>query len=74
MTARIVLVALACALAGCTQAARSASYFEAHTGEATEIVKACATGAARGEECLAAQTGLNAAARDARMAAERRLF
>jgi hypothetical protein len=74
MTPRIVLVAVVCALSGCTRAPRSAGYFEAHTGEAAEIIKACATGAARGEECLTAQAGLTAAARDARMAILRKSF
>jgi hypothetical protein len=74
MTARLLLVALACGLAGCTPQPRSASYFQAHTDEATKVVGACAAGTARGEECATAQTGLNAAARDARMAILRKSF
>lgn len=72
MTARFVLIALVSGLAGCTQPPRSASYFQAHTDEATKVVSACVAGTVRGEECVTAPTGLNAAARDARMATFRK--
>ena len=74
MSVRVLTLATACALAGCTPAPRSASYFQAHTGEAAKVVSACAAGTARGEECLNAQAGIAAAARDARMAILRKSF
>lgn len=74
MTARIVLMALVCGLGGCAPQPRSASYFQTHTDRATQVVRACAAGTARGEECVTARTGLNAAARDARMATFRKSF
>ena len=74
MSVRMVLIATACALAGCTPPPRSAGYFQAHTGEAAKLVSACAAGTARGAECLNAQAGVAAAARDARMATLRKSF
>jgi len=69
-------LALTCLLgaAACTPQARSASYFEAHPGEAAEVMKACAAGSHRGGECDTAQAGLAAAQRDARMGDYRKTF
>jgi hypothetical protein len=66
MTWRCILLA-AVALAGCQDAPRSASYFEAHPGEAQKVVEACRTGAHRGRECESAQAGLAAVQADKRM-------
>lgn len=51
---------LALLLAGCQPEPRAASYFEAHPEEAANIVEECRSGAHRGRECEAAQTGLAA--------------
>ena len=74
MNVPLVLIAVACGLAGCAPQPRSASYFQDHTDQATQVVNACAAGTVRGEECVTAQTGLNAAARDARMATFKKSF
>lgn len=54
-------------LAGCQADPRSASYFEAHPGEAQEVVDRCLASAHRGRECETAQAGLAAAQADRRM-------
>jgi hypothetical protein len=74
VSTRVVLLAVLGALAACSPTPRSVSYFQAHTGEAANVVHACAAGTARGEECVNAQAGINAAARDARMAILRKSF
>jgi hypothetical protein len=75
MSARHGLLGLAAlSLASCSREPRSASYFEGHLAEAKTIVSACQTSAARGQECLNAQAGIAAAARDARMTTYRKSF
>jgi len=69
----VVLICLVGA-AACTPQPRSASYFQAHQGEATKVVNACAAGSRRGAECDTAQAGLAAARRDARMSDYRKTF
>jgi len=54
------LLSAVIALAGCQAEPRAASYFEAHPKEAFKVVEACRSGAHRGGECEAAQTGLAA--------------
>jgi hypothetical protein len=61
-------------LPGCAPQPRSASYFQAHASEAAGVLRACAAGATRGAECLNAQAGVAATARDARMATYRKSF
>lgn len=61
-------------LAACSPEPRSASYFEAHPGEAAKIVADCQTGSHRGQECVNAQAAVAAAKRDARIEAYRRGF
>jgi hypothetical protein len=73
MTRLFVLLALA-ALAACSPEPRSASYFEAHPEEATEVADACKTGAHRGQECVNAEAGVAAARRAERMNAFRKGF
>jgi len=60
---RLLLVSLLAA-GGCSQAPRSASYFEAHPDEAAQVVADCARGAHRGRECETALAAKNA--RDAK--------
>jgi uncharacterized lipoprotein YmbA len=73
MSVRAFGIVAALALAACTPAPRSASYFQAHAAEAAQVVRACVAGPARGAECQAAQAGIDAA-RDARMATFRKCF
>lgn len=54
------LASLALMLAGCQPEPRAAGYFESHPEEAAKVVEECRTGAHRGSECEAAQTGLAA--------------
>ena len=59
---------------GCSPAPRSASYFQAHLTDAKAVAAACRVGATRGPECLNAESGIAAAARDARMASYHKSF
>jgi hypothetical protein len=75
MSARHVVLGLAAlAVASCAREPRSPSYFQGHPDAAKAVVSACQTGATRGQECLNAQAGIAAAARDARMATYRKSF
>jgi hypothetical protein len=73
-TRLILMLPMLLVIVGCSAAPRSASYFQAHLADAKAVVAACQTGAARGDECLNAQAGIAAAARDARMATFRKSF
>jgi hypothetical protein len=72
-TASLVLP-IAFNLTACAPAPRTATYFQAHLTDAKRVAAACQGGAARGPECLNAQAGIAAAARDARMATYRKSF
>jgi hypothetical protein len=61
------LLLIGLTLAGCQAEPRSASYFEAHPGEAKAVVDGCQTGAHRGRECETARAGLAAAQAEKRM-------
>ena len=67
MRSAVMTALLAAALSSCSAEPRSAAYFEAHREEAAKVVAQCAKGARRGEECINAQAGAKADARDARM-------
>lgn len=69
----IALVTLA-TLAACSSEPRSTAYFEAHREEAARIVGDCKAGAHRGRECVNAQAGVAAAARQLRMNAYQKNF
>ena len=73
MKGPITLLALV-GMAACAPHPRAASYFEGHPDEAARVLSACQAATVRGEECASAQAGVAAAARDARMAAERKAF
>jgi len=67
MISRLLAVGTLAALAACSPAPRSASYFEAHPEETAKVVVDCASGVHRGQECLNAKAGAAAIRRDARM-------
>lgn len=67
MIGRVLAVVALAALAGCSPAPRSASYFEAHPEEAAKVVVDCASGVHRGQECVNAKAGAAAIRRDGRM-------
>jgi hypothetical protein len=73
MKGPITLLALV-GMAACAPLPRSPSYFEDHPDEAAKVVAACRAETVQGGECASAQAGVAAAARDARMAAERKAF
>jgi hypothetical protein len=52
----IAIIAGLGALAACSPAPRSSSYFEAHSDETAKVLAACKTGSHRGQECDNAQT------------------
>jgi hypothetical protein len=54
------LLILGMILSGCQPNPRSPSYFEGHPEEAQRIIRACTTGAQRGNECDTATAGLAA--------------
>jgi len=74
VTGRTLAVAALAALAACSPAPRSASYFEAHPEEAAKVVVDCAAGVHRGEECVNAKSAAAAIRRDARMDAYKKNF
>lgn len=67
MTGRATAILALSGLAACSPEPRSAAYFQAHRDEAARVVADCGTGAQRGEECVNAQAGVAATARDARI-------
>ena len=74
MIGRAAIILATAALAACSPEPRSAAYFEAHREEAARIVAGCKTGAHRGGECVNAQAGGAAAAREVRMNAYQKNF
>jgi hypothetical protein len=54
-------------LAACSPEPRGVAYFQAHRDEAARVVTDCRTGAHRGQECVNAQAGVAAVAREARI-------
>lgn len=71
---RLALLCLLAFVAACQPQPRSAAYFEAHPGEAAEIILACAKGAKRSGECAAAREGDAALRAKARMELFRKGF
>lgn len=67
MTGRATAILALAGLAACSPEPRSVAYFQTHRDEAARVVADCATGAHRGQECVNAQAGVAATARDARM-------
>ena len=65
---------VAIAVSGCSLEPRSVAYFEAHRDEAAKVVAQCAKGSHRGQECVNAQAGAKADARDERMQSYERNF
>lgn len=67
MTGRATAILALAGLTSCSPAPRSVAYFQAHRAEAARVVTDCRTGAHRGQECVNAQAGVAAAAREARI-------
>ncbi|HEX7887031.1 MAG TPA: EexN family lipoprotein [Phenylobacterium sp.] len=67
MIGRTLAIGALAALAACSPAPRSASYFEAHPEETAKVVVDCASGAHQGQECVNAKAGAAAIRRDRRM-------
>ena len=74
MIGRIGALATLATVAACSPEPRSAAYFEAHREEAARILADCKTGAHRDRECVNAQAGVAAAAREVRMNAYQKNF
>ena len=71
---RVLVLLLGLFVAGCSEAPRAPTYFESHPEETTRVLKACAEGHERGQECENAREGRAAIERDARTELYRRSF
>ncbi|MGH6910221.1 MAG: EexN family lipoprotein [Phenylobacterium sp.] len=69
-----IVLPIAFNLTGCSAAARSAAYFEAHPAEAKAVLAHCKSGQTRGEECQTALAGAKAAADRTRLELYRKGF
>jgi hypothetical protein len=62
MRLQVISVSVAVAICGCSEAEpRAEQYFSAHLDEAKQVVKDCAAGTARGEECMNAEIAVSRA-------------